>query len=168
MSIRIGINGFGRIGRNIMRAAMGRPDIEVVAVNDLTSADMLAYLLKYDSVMGNLTATVEAGEGEIYVDGRSFKVVSHRDPADLPWGDLGVDIVLESTGLFANREGASKHFTGGAKRVIVTAPAKGPDVTLVLGVNAELYDPTKHKLNSNASSTTKCLAPVAKVLHEHF
>ena len=168
MSIQIGINGFGRIGRNIMRAAMTRPDIEVVAVNDLTSADMLAYLLKYDSVMGNLTATVEAGKGEIRVDGRSFKVVSHRDPADLPWSDLGVDIVLESTGLFANREAASKHFTGGAKRVIVTAPAKGPDVTVVLGVNADLYDPTKHKLISNASCTTNCLAPVAKVLHEHF
>ena len=168
MSIRIGINGFGRIGRNIMRAAMTRPDIEVVAVNDLTSADMLAYLLKYDSVMGNLTATVEAGKGEIRVDGRAFKVVSHRDPADLPWSDLGVDIVLESTGLFANREAASKHFTGGAKRVIVTAPAKGPDVTVVLGVNADLYDPTKHKLISNASCTTNCLAPVAKVLHEHF
>ncbi|SUZ53204.1 uncharacterized protein METZ01_LOCUS6058 [marine metagenome] len=168
MSIRIGINGFGRIGRNIMRAAMTRPDIEVVAVNDLTSADMLAYLLKYDSVMGNLTATVEASKGEIRVDGRSFKVVSHRDPDDLPWSDLGVDIVLESTGLFANREAASKHFTGGAKRVIVTAPAKGPDVTVVLGVNADLYDPTKHKLISNASCTTNCLAPVAKVLHEHF
>ncbi|HJO16769.1 MAG: type I glyceraldehyde-3-phosphate dehydrogenase [Vicinamibacterales bacterium] len=168
MSIRIGINGFGRIGRNIMRAAMARPGIEVVAVNDLTSAEMLAYLLKYDSVMGNLTATVEAGRGEIRVDGRSFKVVSHRDPADLPWSDLGVDIVLESTGLFANREAASKHFTGGAKRVIVTAPAKGPDVTVVLGVNADLYDPTKHKLISNASCTTNCLAPVAKVLHEHF
>lgn len=168
MSIQIGINGFGRIGRNIMRAAMTRPDIEVVAVNDLTSADMLAYLLKYDSVMGNLTATVEASKGEIRVDGRSFKVVSHRDPADLPWSDLGVDIVLESTGLFANREAASKHFTGGAKRVIVTAPAKGPDVTVVLGVNADLYDPTKHKLISNASCTTNCLAPVAKVLHEHF
>ena len=168
MSIRIGINGFGRIGRNIMRAAMTRPDIAVVAVNALTSADMLAYLLKYDSVMGNLTATVEAGKGEIRVDGRSFKVVSHRDPADLPWSDLGVDIVLESTGLFANREAASKHFTGGAKRVIVTAPAKGPDVTVVLGVNADLYDPTKHKLISNASCTTNCLAPVAKVLHEHF
>ncbi len=151
-----------------MRAAMTRPDIEVVAVNDLTSADMLAYLLKYDSVMGNLTATVEASKGEIRVDGRSFKVVSHRDPADLPWSDLGVDIVLESTGLFANREAASKHFTGGAKRVIVTAPAKGPDVTVVLGVNADLYDPTKHKLISNASCTTNCLAPVAKVLHEHF
>ena len=151
-----------------MRAAMTRPDIKVVAVNDLTSADMLAYLLKYDSVMGNLTATVEAGKGEIRVDGRSFKVVSHRDPADLPWSDLGVDIVLESTGLFANREAASKHFTGGAKRVIVTAPAKGPDVTVVLGVNADLYDPTKHKLISNASCTTNCLAPVAKVLHEHF
>ncbi|MED5376488.1 MAG: type I glyceraldehyde-3-phosphate dehydrogenase [Acidobacteriota bacterium] len=168
MSIQIGINGFGRIGRNIMRAAMTRPDIEVVAVNDLTSADMLAYLLKYDSVMGNLTATVEAGKGEIRVDGRSFKVVSHRDPAHLPWSDRGVDIVLESTGLFANREAASKHFTGGAKRVIVTAPAKGPDVTVVLGVNADLYDPTKHKLISNASCTTNCLAPVAKVLHEHF
>ena len=168
MSIQIGINGFGRIGRNIMRAAMTRPDIEVVAVNDLTSADMLAYLLKYDSVMGNLTATVEAGKGEIRVDGRSFKVVSHRDPADLPWSDLGVDIVLESTGLFANREAASKHFTGGAKRVIVTAPAKGPDVTVVLGVNADLYDPTKHKLISNASCTTNCLAPVAKALHEYF
>tara|TARA_B100000959_G_scaffold270747_1_gene318015 strand:- start:1185 stop:2141 length:957 start_codon:yes stop_codon:yes gene_type:complete len=151
-----------------MRAAMARPGIEVVAVNDLTSAEMLAYLLKYDSVMGNLTATVEAGRGEIRVDGRSFKVVSHRDPADLPWSDLGVDIVLESTGLFANREAASKHFTGGAKRVIVTAPAKGPDVTVVLGVNADLYDPTKHKLISNASCTTNCLAPVAKVLHEHF
>ena len=151
-----------------MRAAMTRPDIKVVAVNDLTSADMLAYLLKYDSVMGNLTATVEASKGEIRVDGRSFKVVSHRDPADLPWSDLGVDIVLESTGLFANREAASKHFTGGAKRVIVTAPAKGPDVTVVLGVNADLYDPTKHKLISNASCTTNCLAPVAKVLHEHF
>ncbi len=151
-----------------MRAAMTRPDIEVVAVNDLTSADMLAYLLKYDSVMGNLTATVEASKGEIRVDGRSFKVVSHRDPDDLPWSDLGVDIVLESTGLFANREAASKHFTGGAKRVIVTAPAKGPDVTVVLGVNADLYDPTKHKLISNASCTTNCLAPVAKVLHEHF
>ena len=168
MSIQIGINGFGRIGRNIMRAAMTRPDIEVVAVNDLASADMLSDLLKYDSVMGNLTATVEAGKGEIRVDGRSFKVVSHRDPADLPWSDLGVDIVLESTGLFANREAASKHFTGGAKRVIVTAPAKGPDVTVVLGVNADLYDPTKHKLISNASCTTNCLAPVAKVLHEHF
>ena len=168
MSIGVGINGFGRIGRNIMRAAMSRPDIEVVAVNDLTSANMLAYLLKHDSVMGNLTATVEAGDGKISVDGRSFKVVSHRDPADLPWGDLGADVVFESTGLFANREGASKHFTGGAKRVIVTAPAKEPDATIVLGVNAELYDPATHKLISNASCTTNCLAPVAKVLHEHF
>ncbi|HJO39437.1 MAG: type I glyceraldehyde-3-phosphate dehydrogenase [Vicinamibacterales bacterium] len=168
MSIRVGINGFGRIGRNIMRATMSRPDVEVVAVNDLTDAGMLAYLLKYDSVMGNLTATVEAGDGEIFVDGKPFKVLSHRDPAELPWGKLGADVVFESTGLFANREAASKHFTGGAKRVIVTAPAKDPDVTVVLGVNADLYDPAQHKLISNASCTTNCLAPVAKILHEHF
>ena len=168
MSIRVGINGFGRIGRNIMRATMSRPDVEVVAVNDLTDASMLAYLLKYDSVMGNLTATVEEADGEISVDGRAFKVLSHRDPAVLPWGDLGADVVFESTGFFATRDAASKHFTGGAKRVIVTAPAKGPDVTVVLGVNADLYDPAKHKLISNASCTTNCLAPVAKVLHDRF
>ena len=168
MSIRVGINGFGRIGRNIMRATMTRPDVEVVAVNDLTDAGMLAYLLKYDSIMGNLTATVEAGDGQISVDGRPFKVVSHRDPAELPWGDLGADIVFESTGLFANREAASKHFTGGAKRVIVTAPAKDPDLTVVLGVNADRYDPATHRLISNASCTTNCLAPIAKVLHERF
>ena len=168
MSIRVGINGFGRIGRNIMRATMSRPDVEVVAVNDLTDASMLAYLLKYDSVMGNLTASVEAGDGQIAVDGRAFKVVSHRDPAELPWSDLGADVVFESTGLFANRAAASKHFTGGAKRVIVTAPAKDPDLTVVLGVNADKYDPAKHKLISNASCTTNCLAPVAKVLHERF
>ena len=168
MSIRVGINGFGRIGRNIMRATMTQPDVDVVAVNDLTDAGMLAYLLKYDSIMGNLTATVDAGDGQISVDGRPFKVVSHRDPAELPWGDLGADIVFESTGLFTNREAASKHFTGGAKRVIVTAPAKDPDLTVVLGVNADRYDPAKHRLISNASCTTNCLAPVAKVLHERF
>ena len=168
MSIRVGINGFGRIGRNIMRAAMGRQDVHVIAVNDLTSAHTLAYLLKYDSVMGNLHASIQAAEGEIQIDGKPLKVLSHRDPAELPWKDLGVDIVFESTGLFTKRDDAAKHLAGGAKRVIVTAPAKGPDVTVVLGVNAERYDPATHRIISNASCTTNCLAPVAKVLHETF
>lgn len=168
MSIRVGINGFGRIGRNIMRAAMGRPDIDVVAVNDLTGAKTLAYLLKYDSVMGNLQASIQAGDHEIQIDGKPLKVLSHRDPAQLPWKDLGVDIVFESTGLFTKRDDAGKHLTGGAKRVIVTAPAKEPDVTVVLGVNAGRYDPATHRIISNASCTTNCLAPVAKVLHEKF
>ncbi len=168
MAMRIGINGFGRIGRNILRAAMGRQDLEFVAVNDITSAHTLAHLLKYDSILGNLTAKVEGREGAIAVDGREFKVLAQRDPAQLPWKDLGVDIVFESTGLFTKRDDAAKHLAAGAKKVIITAPAKGPDVTLVLGVNAEAYDPAKHHIISNASCTTNCLAPVAKVLHEQF
>jgi glyceraldehyde 3-phosphate dehydrogenase len=168
MAVRVGINGFGRIGRNIMRAAMGDKDIDFVAVNDLTSAKTLAHLLKYDSVLGNLSAKVEAkGEG-ISVDGDEFKVLSMRDPGQLPWKDLGVDVVFESTGLFTNRDDAAKHIAAGAKKVVVTAPAKGPDLTVVLGVNDEKYDPAKHQIISNASCTTNCLAPLAKVVHQKF
>ena len=168
MAVRVGINGFGRIGRNIMRAAMGSNDIDFVAVNDLTNAATLAHLLKYDSVLGNLHARVEAKGDSIAVDGDEFKVLSVKDPAQLPWKDLGVDVVFESTGIFANRDGASKHIAAGAKRVVITAPAKKPDVTLVLGVNDECYDPAKHQIISNASCTTNCLAPLAKVLHQAF
>jgi glyceraldehyde 3-phosphate dehydrogenase len=168
MAVRVGINGFGRIGRNIMRAAMGNRAIDFVAVNDLTNAATLAHLLKYDSVLGNLKADVRASAEGITVDGEEFKVLSVKDPAQLPWKDLGVDIVFESTGIFANREGASKHLTAGARKVIVTAPAKNPDVTLVLGVNEEKYDPATHHIISNASCTTNCLAPLAKVVHEAF
>jgi glyceraldehyde 3-phosphate dehydrogenase len=168
MAVKVGINGFGRIGRNIMRAALGQKDMDFVAVNDLTSAGTLAHLLKYDSILGNLKATIEARGEAIAVDGDEFKVLSVKDPAQLPWKDLGVDIVFESTGLFTNRDAAAKHLAAGAKRVIITAPAKGPDVTLLLGVNADKYDPAKHQIISNASCTTNCLAPVAKVLHETF
>ncbi len=168
MAVTVGINGFGRIGRNIMRAALGQKDIDFVAVNDLTNAGTLAHLLKYDSILGNLKATIEAKGDAIAVDGDQFKVLSVKDPAQLPWKDLGVDIVFESTGLFTNRDAAAKHLAAGAKRVIITAPAKGPDVTLLLGVNADIYDPAKHQIISNASCTTNCLAPVAKVLHETF
>src|SRR5437773_9375571 len=168
MPVRVGINGFGRIGRNIMRAALGDKDIDFVAVNDLTNAATLAHLLKYDSVLGNIHATVEAKGDAISVDGDQFKVLSFRDPAQLPWKDLGVDVVFESTGLFTNRDAAAKHIAAGAKRVVITAPAKGPDITIVMGVNNELYDPAKHQIISNASCTTNCLAPMAKVLHEKF
>jgi glyceraldehyde 3-phosphate dehydrogenase len=168
MAVRVGINGFGRIGRNIMRAALGDNNIDFVAVNDLTSAATLAHLLKYDSVLGNLHARVEATDDTIAVDGDAFKVLSLRDPAQLPWKDLGVDVVFESTGLFTNRDAAAKHIAAGAKKVVITAPAKGPDVTVVLGVNDEKYDPSKHQIISNASCTTNCLAPLAKVLHESF
>jgi glyceraldehyde 3-phosphate dehydrogenase len=168
MSVRVGINGFGRIGRNIMRAALGDKNIDFVAINDLTSAHTLAHLLKYDSVLGNLHATVVAKEDTISVDGDEFKVLQHRDPAQLPWKDLGVDVVFESTGLFTNRDGAAKHIAAGAKKVIITAPAKGPDFSVVLGVNDELYDPARHHIISNASCTTNCLAPLAKVLHQTF
>jgi glyceraldehyde 3-phosphate dehydrogenase len=168
MAVRVGINGFGRIGRNIMRAALGEHDLDFVAVNDITSASTLAHLLKYDSVLGNLEAKIEAREGAIIVDGDEFKVLSVKDPAQLPWKDLGVDIVFEATGLFTKRDDAMKHLAAGAKKVIVTAPAKGPDLTLVMGVNDDKYDPAKHHLISNASCTTNCLAPVAKVLHERF
>jgi glyceraldehyde 3-phosphate dehydrogenase len=168
MAVRVGINGFGRIGRNIMRAALGDRSIDFVAVNDLTSAHTLAHLLKYDSVLGNLHARVEAKESSISVDGDEFKVLSMRDPAQLPWKDLGVDVVFESTGLFTKRDDAAKHLAAGAKKVVITAPAKGPDLTVVLGVNDEKYDPSKHQIISNASCTTNCLAPLAKVLHQTF
>ena len=168
MPIRVGINGFGRIGRNIMRATLAYPDIEVVAVNDLTDAATLAHLLKYDSILGNLQHPVSASGDRITLDQRSFRVLAMKDPADLPWKDLGVDFVFEGTGKFTKREDASKHLTGGAQRVIITAPAKQPDITVVMGVNHDAYDPAKHRVISNASCTTNCLAPVAKVLDEHF
>src|SRR6476469_5913869 len=168
MAVKVGINGFGRIGRNIMRAAMADRNIDFVAVNDLTNAATLAHLLKYDSVLGNLHAKVEAKDDAISVDGDEFKVLSKRDPAELPWKDLGVDIVFESTGLFTERNASAKHLAAGAKKVVITAPAKSPDITLVLGVNDEKYDPAAHQIISNASCTTNCLAPLAKVLHQTF
>jgi glyceraldehyde 3-phosphate dehydrogenase len=168
MAVKVGINGFGRIGRNIMRAAMGHNDIDFVAVNDLTNAATLAHLLKYDSVLGNLEAEVRATSDGITVAGDEFKVLSVKDPAQLPWKDLGVDIVVESTGIFTDRDGAGKHLTAGAKKVMITAPAKKPDITVVLGVNDDQYDPAKHQIISNASCTTNCLAPLAKVIHERF
>ena len=168
MGIRIGINGFGRIGRNVLRASLGDPGLEFVAVNDLTDAKTLAYLLQYDSVHGTLAAKVEAREDAILLDGKPIKVLAKKDPKELPWKDLGVDIVVESTGRFTDREGASKHLSAGAKRVIVTAPSKDADVTLVLGVNEPAYDPSKHTIVSNASCTTNCLAPIAKVLLDRF
>jgi len=168
MAVKVGINGFGRIGRNIMRAALDSKDIDFVAVNDLTSAATLAHLLKYDSVLGNLHAEVKAGADSISVAGDEFKVFAIKDPAQLPWKDLGVDIVFESTGIFTGRDGAAKHIAAGAKKVIITAPAKGPDLTVVLGVNDSVYDPGKHHIISNASCTTNCLAPLAKVIHDTF
>ena len=168
MAIKVGINGFGRIGRNIMRAAMVHKDIDIVAVNDLTDAATLAHLLKYDSILGNLPAAIAAAGDRITVGGDQFQVLAIKDPAQLPWKDLGVDLVIESTGKFTKRDDAAKHLTAGAKRVMITAPAKGPDVTVVMGVNHEQYDPVRHQIVSNASCTTNCLAPVAKVLHESF
>ena len=168
MAIKVGINGFGRIGRNIMRAAMEDKSIDIVAVNDLTNADTLAHLLKYDSILGNLKADISASTDRITVNKDEFQVLSLKDPAQLPWKSLGVDVVFESTGLFTNRDAAAKHITAGAKKVVITAPAKGPDLTVVMGVNEDKYDPAKHHIISNASCTTNCLAPVAKVLHETF
>ena len=168
MAIKVGINGFGRIGRNIMRAAMGDANLDFVAVNDLTNAATLAHLLKYDSILGNLKADISASGDRIKVNKDEFQVLSVKDPAQLPWKDLGVDVVFESTGLFTNRDDAAKHLAAGAKKVIITAPAKKPDFSVVLGVNAEKYDPAKHQIISNASCTTNCLAPVAKVLHQTF
>jgi glyceraldehyde 3-phosphate dehydrogenase len=166
MATKVGINGFGRIGRNIMRAALGSSDLDFVAVNDLTNAATLAHLLKYDSILGNLHASITASGDTISVDGDSFQVLSVKDPAALPWKDLGVDVVFESTGLFTDRDSAAKHLAAGAKKVIITAPAKKPDVTIVLGVNEDKYDPKAHQIVSNASCTTNCLAPMVKVLHE--
>jgi glyceraldehyde 3-phosphate dehydrogenase len=168
MAIKVGINGFGRIGRNIMRAAMGDTNLDIVAVNDLTSAATLAHLLKYDSILGNLNADISATSDRIKINKDEFQVLSVKDPAQLPWKDLGVDVVFESTGLFTDRDAAAKHVTAGAKKVVITAPAKKPDITMVLGVNDDKYDPAKHTIISNASCTTNCLAPIAKVLHEKF
>jgi glyceraldehyde 3-phosphate dehydrogenase len=168
MPLRVGINGFGRIGRNVFRAAQEqRADIEWVAVNDLTDAKTLAHLLKYDSVLGPYPGTVEQTDGGLLVDGKELKVLAERDPAALPWGELGVDVVIESTGLFTKREDAAKHLAGGAKKVIISAPATEPDVTVALGVNFdEVYDRAAHDVISNASCTTNCLAPVAKVVND--
>jgi len=168
MAIKVGINGFGRIGRNIMRAAMGDRGIDFVAVSDLTNAATLAHLLKYDSILGNLHGDISASGDKIRVNQDSFQVLSIKDPAELPWKSLGVDVVFESTGIFTSRDGAAKHLAAGAKKVVITAPAKGPDLTVVLGVNEDKYDAGKHHILSNASCTTNCLAPVAKVLHETF
>ena len=169
MAVKVGINGFGRIGRNVFRAAHAAgADLDFVAVNDLTDPATLAHLLKYDSILGRFPGEVEAGEGSISVDGKELKVLSERDPAALPWGELGADVVIESTGLFTARADAAKHLDAGAKKVIISAPAKEPDVTVALGVNFDTYDRENHHVISNASCTTNCLAPLAKVLHEAF
>lgn len=168
MAIKIGINGFGRIGRNIYRAAMSDPDLEFVALNDITDEETLAHLLKYDSALGILDADVSYKKGSIVVNGKEIAVLSERDPGSLPWGDLGVEVVVESTGLFREREMAAKHLDAGAKKVIISAPAKDEDITIVLGVNHDKYNKDKHHIISNASCTTNCLAPVAKVLLDNF
>ena len=170
MAVRVGINGFGRIGRNVFRAAMSRAkgEVEIVAVNDLTDAKTLAYLLAYDSVFGRYPGTVEHEGDAIIVDGTPIRVLAERDPGNLAWGDMGVDVVVESTGFFTKRPDAAKHLDGGAKKVIISAPATEPDLTIVLGVNDDQYDPAKHDVVSNASCTTNCLAPVAKVLDDAF
>ncbi len=168
MSAKVGINGFGRIGRNLFRASLKNPEIEFVAVNDLTDATTLAHLLKYDSVHGGLRAEVEAGERSIRVDGRTIEVLAEKEPRNLPWKRLGVQIVVESTGLFTDRADAELHLAAGARRVIISAPAKDPDLTVVMGVNESVYDSSKHAILSNASCTTNCLAPVAKVLLDAY
>ena len=168
MAIKVGINGFGRIGRNVLRTCLGDKDINFVAVNDLTDTKTLAHLLKYDSVMGNLDHSITAGDGSIDVEGDSFRVFSEKDPSQIPWEEVGAEIVIESTGRFTKAEDAAKHIRGSVKKVIISAPAKGEDITIVLGVNENAYDPANHKIISNASCTTNCLAPVAKVIHEKF
>ena len=168
MPVKVGINGFGRIGRNIFRAALGDRDIEVVAVNDITDSKTLAHLLKYDSILGNLTNQVTCTEDTISVDGKSLKVFRTKDPADLDWASVGASIVVESTGLFTKGSDARKHIRGPVKKVIISAPAADPDATFVLGVNEKTYDPAKHHVISNASCTTNCLAPVAKVINDTF
>ncbi|MGB7209858.1 MAG: type I glyceraldehyde-3-phosphate dehydrogenase [Pyrinomonadaceae bacterium] len=168
MAIKVGINGFGRIGRNVMRTCLGTDDIDFVAVNDLTDTKTLAHLLKYDSVMGNLHQEITAEGDTISVEGDSFKVFSEKDPAKIDWASVGAEIVIESTGRFTNAEDAAKHLGSTVKKVIISAPAKGEDVTIVLGVNDDMYDAAKHNIISNASCTTNCLAPVAKVIHETF
>jgi len=169
MAVKVGINGFGRIGRNLFRAAHAAgADLDFVAVNDITDTGTLAHLLKYDSILGRFPGEIEAGEGSVSVDGKELKVLSERDPAALPWGDLGADVVIESTGLFTARDDAAKHLAAGAKKVIISAPAKEPDITVALGVNFDSYDPANHHIISNASCTTNCLAPLAKVLNDSF
>jgi glyceraldehyde 3-phosphate dehydrogenase len=168
MATRVGINGFGRIGRNVLRAAMGRDDIDFVAVNDITDTKTLAHLLKYDSVLGNLDAEIKAGDNSISVDGDEFRVFTERDPGKIDWGSVGAEIVVESTGLFTKREDAAKHLHDTVKKVIISAPAKNEDITIALGVNEQAYNPKEHHVISNASCTTNCLAPIAKVLHDSF
>ncbi|MCX8116884.1 MAG: type I glyceraldehyde-3-phosphate dehydrogenase [Desulfobacterota bacterium] len=168
MAIRVGINGFGRIGRNVLRAGLHNPQLEFVAVNDLTDAKTLAHLLKYDSVHGRFGALVEAKKDAMVIDGKEVKVFALKDPAQLPWKDLGVDVVLESTGKFTDRAGGTKHLEAGAKKVVISAPAKDPDVSIVLGVNEKDYDPAKHHILSMGSCTTNCLAPIAKILVDEF
>jgi glyceraldehyde 3-phosphate dehydrogenase len=169
MAVRVGINGFGRIGRQSLKALIERtPDVEVVAVNDLVDADMNALLFKHDSTYGAYDGTVSAGESSLVIDGKEIKILAEKDPANLPWGDLGVDIVLESTGIFTSADKARAHIDAGARKVIISAPAKGEDITIVLGVNEDRYDPDAHHIISNASCTTNCLAPAAKVVHDAF
>jgi glyceraldehyde 3-phosphate dehydrogenase len=169
MPVKVGINGFGRIGRNVFRAAHGRRDLEITAVNDITDPPTLAHLLKYDSILGNYPGTVSPDGDALTVDGTRIKVFAEKDPGNLPWRDLGIDIVIESTGLFTDATKAKAHIErGGARKVIISAPAKNEDITIVLGVNGERYDPKQHNVVSNASCTTNCLAPVAKVLHDSF
>jgi glyceraldehyde 3-phosphate dehydrogenase (phosphorylating) len=168
MSIKLGINGFGRIGRMVFRAALTHPELDILAINDLTDPATIAHLLTYDSVHGKLQATVSAKPDAIEVNGKTIAITSVRDPAQCAWGDHGVDIVAECTGLFRDHDSAAKHLAGGAKKVIISAPAKEPDITIVMGVNSNMYDPRQHHILSNASCTTNCLAPVAKVLMENF
>jgi len=169
MSVRVGINGFGRIGRNVFRAARERGSgYEIVAVNDLMEPKIAAHLLRYDTVHGRFAGTVEPGDGKLVVDGKDVRVLSERDPASLPWKDMGVEVVVESTGFFTKREAASKHLEAGARKVIISAPATDPDITLCIGVNDDQYDAEQHNIISNASCTTNCLAPLVKVLHDEF
>ncbi len=168
MAIRVGINGFGRIGRNVFRASLNEPELEFVAINDITDAKTLAHLLRYDSVHGQLDADIVAADDALVVNGKKIQIIQERDPGKLPWKDLGVDVALESTGLFTAREKSALHLSAGAKKVIISAPAKDPDITVCYGVNHTSYDPVSHHIISNASCTTNCLAPVAKVLHESF
>jgi glyceraldehyde 3-phosphate dehydrogenase (phosphorylating) len=168
MSIKVGINGFGRIGRNVLRASLKRSDIDFVAVNDITDTKTLAHLLKYDSVLGNLDADIRAGDKSISVNGDEFQVFTERDPGKIDWGSVGAEIVIESTGLFTKRDDAARHLHDTVKKVIITAPAKNEDLTIVLGVNEKAYKPKEHHVLSNASCTTNCLGPIAKVLHDNF
>src|SRR5688500_16084614 len=168
MAIKVGINGFGRIGRAVVRTWLADTDIDLVAVNDLTDTKTLAHLLKYDSIMGNLANDISAEGDSITVDGDKFRVFSEKDPSLIPWEEVGAEIVIESTGRFTKAEDARKHLRGSVKKVIISAPAKGEDITIVLGVNENMYDAAKHHIISNSSCTTNCLAPVAKVIHEKF